>query len=208
MRVTVRLYGHLRQAFGTDFELDVDRWEDVCGSMLPANFDGFREHMIQRSNPGYWVIVDGEPMHLEHLSGLAKEGACVQIVPAVRGAADGKAIGSVIAGIALVIAGAFTFGATAIAGIAISATTAATIAGGMVSVGLSLTMGGISSMLTTSASDLPGQAAKKNTLLSTAASGAGIDTGGQGTYKAIRFGRQAVQGIPISTRVLIRHDAG
>lgn len=200
MLTTVRLYGHLRARFGAEFELDVEVLSEICGAALPANLPGFREYLMKHSDPGYFVVVNGESRTIEELALVVSTPTVVQIVPAIRGAASGKAIGSLIGGILLA---AVSYGAGSFLA---AGSFAATVASAGVGIGISLAVGGVAGLLseTSAPAAMATPSAQKN-ILNSSTIGAGIGTPGQGMVMPVRFGRQAVSGLPVSVRVTLTH---
>lgn len=188
MLMRVRLYGHLAGAFGPEeMTLDVDTVAQVF-SALRYQLDGFKEYLMTHSDPGYFVVVDGKPMRCEDLELMVSAPGTVRIVPAVRGAGDGKNIGMTIAGVLLAVVGA-VFGQ-----------------GWAVAIGFSLALGGIGGLLTqggTAAmlSPMPQtetEEKRKRKYFSRLS-----ETVEQGAPIPIRYGRQVVEGYPISVKQTI-----
>lgn len=104
MLTTIRLYGHLGKQFGKEFKFEIDTVAESIRA-LDANIPGFKAYLIEHSEPGYRVIVDNHPvMDVDELGLCARPGGVIKIVPVVQGAGDGKSIGQIIVGVALVVA--------------------------------------------------------------------------------------------------------
>lgn len=129
--ITVMLYGALAQKFGRRHRFDI-RTPAEAVRALSANLPGFRQHLLEHSEPGYRVLVGKKARDADAL-GLPADDV-VRIVPVVAGA--GKGAGQVIAGIILVVIAIWNpMGWGALATTMIR------------SVGMSMAMSGISTML-------------------------------------------------------------
>ena len=195
MLVTVKLYGHLRKRFGSDFEFDITVISEVINA-LQANLAGFKQHLIKHNQPGYKVIVDNRPvMDMRELGLCVGSAKVVKIIPVVKGA-SGKGIGQIILGVALIGLAAFG-GVAAIAGsFGASAATASSLTTGVALFGASLLLGGISSLL----SPVPKSTNSKQ------ANNIGIsptNTIQQGQRIPIVYGKMLVEGLPISVKITV-----
>lgn len=198
MLTTVKLYGHLRKRFGTVFRFDIDTIAEAVRA-LDANCKGFRQYLIEHSEPGYRVIVNGRAVGEEELQLAISAGTEIKIVPVVQGAGDGKAIGQIILGAVLVIAAivvaVVTYGvASPLVGLAISA---------MASVGVGLLAGGITQLLS------PGMAAtnteKEKNQAQSFGFGRAEDTALQGLPVPIGYGTMMVEGYPVSVKIVVEN---
>jgi predicted phage tail protein len=135
--VTVLLYGHLASQFGKKHILDIVTPAEAIRA-LSANFKTFKKALIQDEQMAYRILVgkedraDKSNLHLP--VGKIKT---VKVVPLVNGS---NGIGRVLVGAALIAASFYLPGAGAVAG----GITASSVAS---SVGFSLVLGGISSLL-------------------------------------------------------------
>ncbi|MDO9103378.1 MAG: hypothetical protein Q7U57_00305 [Methylovulum sp.] len=200
MMTTIKLYGHLGKTFGREYQFDIDTVAEVI-SALSANIPGFKPYLIEHSEPGYRVIVDQHPlMSVDELGLCVSHPGTIKIVPVVVGAGDGKAIGQIFVGIALVAAALLTGGAAIGAAIGVSASVGSGIATAAVSLGISMIMGGVSSLL----SPVPGSNNAKQ------ANNYGFsntqDTIVQGVRIPIGYGRMLCEGYPISVRLVVEND--
>ena len=131
----VRLYGHLRK-FGRSFNYDVQTPAEAI-SALKATIPGFAEYLLKNSEPGYRIVVGKEVMpSMNHLT--MRTSKVIKIVPVVQGAKSGGL--SIVLGIALVLV-APEFSAVTLMG-------SVTVGSIATSLGVSLILGGITSMLT------------------------------------------------------------
>lgn len=138
--ITVMLYGHLAKAFGRRHRFAI-RTPAQAVSALCANFPAFRSHVIERSEPGYRVLVGKEPRDLDTLSHPADD--VIRIVPVTQGA--GRGLGSIILGAALIFAAPYAagwlLGNTSAVGLAIGVANYGPVLGG------ALILSGVSQML-------------------------------------------------------------
>jgi predicted phage tail protein len=150
-RIRVILYGSLAERFGPEFKLAVSSIAEAI-RLLEANFRG---RFYKAIKDGQYHVVRGS--ELESGEGLNHEqlrmnlaGQDLHIVPALHGASkSGKAVFAIILGVVL-IAGAFILsGGLAAPGIAAAfAGMSGTVWGTVATVGASLAIGGIASLLT------------------------------------------------------------
>lgn len=205
MRVDVKLYGHLAEHFGPEVRsFDVQNVAEVF-SALRSQLDGFKQYLIAHSDPGYFVIVNGQPLAYEDLQLLIVEpDTLLKVVPATKGSGDGKGIGLVIGGALLAVL-SFGVGAAASAGVlAAGWGTAATLGAG---IGLAMTSAGVSSLLSPQPSTpavAPREAERRKQYRFDSLS----PTINQGIPIPIRYGRQVVEGYPISIRMSVVNDIG
>lgn len=141
--VNVRLYGKLRQ-FGRDFKFDVNSKREVFDA-LSCQIKGFREFMINSEKMGlvYAIFEDKKNLSEEELQMTASQGKTIRIAPIIKGSKSGGLF-QVVLGVVLVAAAVwFTGGAAAGTALAL---------GGQVAtgIGISLIVGGLSSMLSPS----------------------------------------------------------
>lgn len=198
----VRLYGHLGRQFGRVHHFDLDAVGEVVAA-LDVNFPGFRRYLVAHSDPGYRVLVNGEPLTHEQLATVVTVPSVIKVVPVVHGAGDGKGIGMIIGGV-LLAAVSFGVGAAAAA----AGSTAWGIAASVgASVGLGMTATGVSSLLSPQPGT-GGMQAKEAERKKQYSFGSTSATIAQGVPMPIRFGRQVVEGYPISVRMVVEHDVG
>ena len=104
MLTTVKLYGHLGEKFGKEFEFDINTVNESLRALM-ANFRDFKQYLLTNSEPGYRVYVDEMPVMDEQELGLAiTKHRVIKYVPVVAGAEGGKSIGKIILGAVLVVA--------------------------------------------------------------------------------------------------------
>lgn len=98
---TVYLYGALGRKFGSRWTLDVKSPAEAVRAIM-ANRPDFRTYMIQRSQPGYHVLIGNDVIggadRLHDPSGRH----CIKIIPAIAGAKSG--VMQIIVGVILVAA--------------------------------------------------------------------------------------------------------
>lgn len=154
MMRTIVLHGALADQFGGPFNLDVASPAEAVRALI-LQIKGLRQRLRQ----GHYRVIrkrnarqtDLGEHELSMRLGNAKE---LHIVPVIAGAGGtGRAIGKIVVGVALVAAAVFVpvLGATAFLG-----TTLAGVAG---SVGLSLALSGVSTLLTKAPQTQSGNAA-------------------------------------------------
>lgn len=133
---TIRLYGALGERFGRVWRMDVKSGAEAVRALC-SQLPGFRQYLQVNSAPGYRVLCDTTSRGKEELA-LPTSAATIRIVPVVQGA--GKGLGGIIVGAALIWASNGTYGW----GEAMGATMSSIVQ----SVGISMVLGGVSSMLT------------------------------------------------------------
>lgn len=147
----IRLYGHLGQKFGRVHKLAVQNIGEAMRA-LQANFSNFEKEVVEYI-PGYRVWIGTEKVkntNLEVLNMPFSEKEIIRISPAVMGSGGDDGIFSIILGVALIVAtGPMGMGAWGMAaGTGAAAGSFAAISGGfLLNVGISLVMGGVSSLL-------------------------------------------------------------
>lgn len=198
MLTTVKLYGHLAQRFGKEFTFDIDTvGEAVCA--LSANLTGFRQYLVEHSEPGYRVLIGDAPvMEVAELGLALPVRRTVKIVPVVAGAGDGKAIGQILFGVVLVIAAFFTYGQS-LWGFSAQAVSSVSLSVGVMGVGMAAT--GISSLVT-SVSGMEGEAKRSSNY----GFSNGQDTIAQGLRVPIGYGRMLCEGFPVSVRLVVENE--
>lgn len=183
MLTTVKLYGHLAERFGVEFEFYLDTVGESIRA-LSANLPGFKAYLIEHSEPGYRVLIDDKPvMAIEELGLCMGKAKTISIVPVVAGAADneGKGIGQIILGVVLIVA-SYWFPA-------------------LFPVGLSMLMGGISTLLTSvPGADEDGKRSNNKYFNN------GQDTIVQGLRVPLAYGRIICTGLPISVRLVVEDE--
>jgi predicted phage tail protein len=198
----VRLYGHLGREFGRIHHFDIETVAEVV-SALDANFPGFRRYLVAHPDPGYRVILNGAPLTYEQLAAVVDLPSQIKIVPVVHGRGDGKGIGMIIGGVLLA---AVSFGVGAAAA-AVGSTAWGLAASIGASVGLGMASVGVSSLLSPqrSAGEAQTKEAERKRQYAFSSSAGNI---AQGVPMPIRFGRQVVEGYPISVRLVVVTDVG
>lgn len=186
--LTVTLYGHLADRYGKTHHIDAKTPAEVIRAFC-ANFKDFKSQIIQDGQAFYKVLAGkenrstGDKLHV----GTSKE---IKIVPIIGGKSG---LGRIIVGAALIAAAVYypplarttLFGTTTLASVATS-------------IGFSLVLGGISSMLFTPAKSKINNGERPENLPSYAFAGA-INTSGQGNPVPICYGRLRVGSQVIST---------
>ncbi len=180
--VNVRLYGKLRQ-FGRDFNFDVNSKREVFDA-LSCQIKGFREFMINSEKMGlvYAIFEDKKNLNEEELQMTASQGKTIRIAPIIKGSKSGGLF-QVVLGVVLVAASLY-FAPAAGAGLLLAQAGAG--------LGVSLVVGGLSSMLSPSAKKPKGYDQDGN-----AASygfGGAVTTTAQGNPVAIIYGEREIGG--------------
>lgn len=134
----VKLYGHLGKRFGRTFKLNVESPGEAIRA-LAWQIKGFKDYLIEHSEPGYRVFVGERNIAQEEVCALSSD-LPIKIVPHVAGA--GRGFFQVILGAALIVSSFYTAGMTGW-GYAALTTAARTI-------GASMLLNGVSQMLTRS----------------------------------------------------------
>lgn len=197
MLTTIRLYGHLAKRFGKVFQFDIETVSESIRA-LDANIAGFKQYLIDHSEPGYRVIVDNHPiMAVEELGLCAQPGGTIKIIPVVQGAGDGKSIGQIIVGVVLVVA--------AVVVSVVSYGALSPLAGAMVSaafgMGVSMIAGGVMGLMSSVPNNADGAKQSNNVGFNN-----GQDTIIQGLRVPIGYGTMLLEGYPISVRIVIDTD--
>ncbi|MGQ9444613.1 tail assembly protein [[Pasteurella] aerogenes] len=136
--VTVKFYGNLKQ-FGTDFKLDVKDTAEAIRALC-SQIKGFRQVLQQ----GYYKVRIGRdylnPETLEKgLFYCLKDGQTVHFTPVIKGAKSGGVFQTIL-GVALIGVSFFIPAAGLLGGVITKA--------GVFGMGVALTLGGVSQMLT------------------------------------------------------------
>lgn len=177
----VRLYGHLARRFGRVFRLDV-RTPAEAVRALSSQLAGFRQHLIDRNEPGYRVYSGRDPVTSTRLHDPSGR-ATIRIVPVTAGAKS-KAFG-IILGVGLIAASFFLPITPLVAGFDISASSLA------LNLGISMTLSGVSGLLAGSPRSTPTSQERPDNLPSYAFNGA-VNTVGQGGPVQVVYGRAVV----------------
>jgi predicted phage tail protein len=188
--ITVLLYGALRKKFGKFHRFDIRSPAEAIRALV-ANFpgaNGFQQHLIEHSAPGYHVLVGRESRDERTLAHPADD--VIRIVPAVAGAKK-QGVLQTILGVVLIIVGVFT-------------TIFGDYSGSVIMLGISLVVGGVTQMLA-KPPKVPGPAERPDNLPSYGFDGA-TNTTAQGNpvpicYGQGRIGSQVVS-IGLSTAAL------
>lgn len=123
--MTVRLYGHLGRDFGREFKLNVKTAQQALRALI-TQVKGLRERLGAASEPGYHLRMGPEFLGEEDLGRQVGQGKVLRIVPATVGS---SATARVVVGAVLVVAGAYFAQPW------------------MVTMGLSLVVGGVAELL-------------------------------------------------------------
>lgn len=195
---TIRLYGHLGDNFGRVHRLDVRTPAEAIRALC-ANHKQFRQYVIKHGKPGYKVLANRAARDADELH-VPSSADTIRIVPVVAGAGGG--FGKVLLGAALI-------GASFIPGLQaplfpvtsgfLAGVSAASIAG---SIGFSLVLGGVSSMLFKPPKVQNNATERPNNRPSFAFDGA-INTTGQGNPVAICYGEMLCGSQVISTGLAV-----
>jgi predicted phage tail protein len=136
----IELYGHLRAKFGRVIYLAVDSPAEAIRALC-AVMKGFRQHLLEFSEPGYLIMVGKEARGKDDLHApLGHE--TIKIVPVVAGASGN--FGRILLG-AAILATVFFTGGMAGAGFSMIGTYwLSTVA---IGIGTSLVLGGVAGLL-------------------------------------------------------------
>lgn len=196
MMAKVKLYGHLGKRFGREFHFDIETIDEAMRA-LNANLKGFRAYLIEHSEPGYRVIVNGRAIGEEELQFGVNTEAEIKIVPVVLGAGSGKAIGQIILGVVLAVVAVVAQQYWALAGVASWA------AGGVASAGVAMIAGGATQLLS------PGTASTNLEKKSSQSQNFGFQRAEDNSYQGypvpIGYGTMMVEGYPVSVRVTVEN---
>lgn len=154
----VILHGHLGETFGSEFKFDVRSPAEAVRA-LSVSLKGFKRYLVDNSEPGYRVIIDGQQFGPEELNYPVNSD--IHIVPVVKGAGDGGDILLIIVGVFLLwLSWGYAGGIIAEAGAGAAATTLvpafgttmqlgtlASIASTAANLGMGLLLSGISAAL-------------------------------------------------------------
>lgn len=186
--LTVTLYGHLADRYGKTHHIDAKTPAEVIRAFC-ANFKDFKSQIIQDGQAFYKVLAGKENRSTSdklHV-GTSKQ---IKIVPIIGGKSG---LGRIIVGAALIAAAVYY---PPLAGTTLFGTT--TLASVATSIGFSLVLGGISSMLFAPSKSKINNGERPENLPSYAFAGA-INTSGQGNPVPICYGRLRVGSQVIST---------
>ncbi|MCC7413310.1 MAG: tail assembly protein [Gammaproteobacteria bacterium] len=188
---TVRLYGHLGARFGREHRFHVRTAGEAVRACI-ANFPGFAQAVLAGA-PGYRIWHGTEQLGERDLE---RPGAgVIRIVPVIAGAKDGKGIGQLILGAALI---ALPFAAPGLAAVSFAGTTVGAVA---TSIGISLALGGISSLLF--APPKPGGPAERPESRASAIFDGPVNTTAQGHPVPVGYGRLRVGSQVISAGLTV-----
>jgi predicted phage tail protein len=151
----VRLVGALGERFGRVHHFAVGSASEAIRAMC-TQFEGFERELMQshERGVGYRVLVGGRAQAAEALANPSSWREPIRLVPVMTGA--GRGWGTILLGVVLVVASFYTGGLAAAGGGTtsgfltaggVAAGTAATISGAMFSIGVSLTLSGVTSLL-------------------------------------------------------------
>lgn len=129
--MTILLYGHLGRDFGKVHHYDVDSVSEAVRAMS-ATMDGFRKKVIAG---GYYKVLIGgkDALSAEQLPNPTSQRESIRIVPVIAGA--GK-YGQIILGSVLIAAGWY-----------IGLTGSPVLGSGLISIGMSMVLGGVAQLL-------------------------------------------------------------
>jgi predicted phage tail protein len=198
---TIKLHGEMAERFGESFTMAARTPLEMLHaiwSQIPSFKDAIRE--------GKWFLTrefpNGEFSLDETSLCIGMDGATVHLFPLVEGAANGKGIGKIVAGVALIgltiatggFGGALAFGGFGASGAA--AVSWATVVGGL---GLSLLLGGAAMMI----APQPAQPStttqdQKNSFVF----GGPTNTSGQGWAVPIVIGRMMIGSNPVASQIV------
>lgn len=140
----IKLYGDLALNFGKEFELDVRNAAEAIRALC-VQLKGFREYLEEHSEPGYTVKVGKIELSEDELHNPTSLSETIKIIPLVAG---GSATTKIIIGVTLLALAWWNPGSWAYVAATASSAGGMTVAGQIaVSIGLSLTMGGIAEIL-------------------------------------------------------------
>lgn len=147
MKRKVYLEGELGDKFGNEFTMDVSSFGEVI-RCLDANFSGFKKYLIDSDEKGvgFTCQIADTPLQDERelLLDYSEGDMIISAIPA----GSGKGAGKLILGVVLIVMGFQFFGPELAAMVAGGGATAAGVAGLLtVSLGVNLSMTGISEML-------------------------------------------------------------
>lgn len=234
--VQCKFYGHLADRFSTDFEFEIDSVAEVFRA-LNANLPGFVTYLKQHSDPGYRVVVNGEPYTLEQMQMMVTVPSTIEIVPVVAGstgieealiaaaAAAAEAASSAAAAVSSTLGISAAASAPAVATSTVGIATTTTIAGGGAP---AVTFGGAAaasqgfsfaafagqalvSLALSGIASLLSPTPSKPKDGSTASGGVFSNVDGtiqQGLGLPLIYGRMMVTGLPVSVRMVVEEDAG
>jgi predicted phage tail protein len=140
----VKLYGHLGKEFGRVHKFDV-RTPAEAISALCANFSGFKQHVLNHSEPGYRVLVNKEDRSALEELGLPADGS-ISFIPVTAG--SGGNFGRIVLGAVLIWAAPY-LGSYILIGssTAAAATVATAVTYAATAIGTSLVLSGVSGIL-------------------------------------------------------------
>lgn len=183
MLKTIKLYGVLAEKFGKQFKFDVLSTKEAMRA-LSVQIDGFEKFMSNAHMQGmkFTVWHDDRNIQADEVD-LNSDAGVIKIVPIVEGAGGSNGLFSVIAGIALVAVGVFTFGATSAAGAA------------LIGAGIGMAVGGIAQMLMpkVDTGDINQDGNKANIGF-----GGAVTTVAQGNPVPVLYGQREIGGFVVS----------
>jgi predicted phage tail protein len=195
---TVHLHGHLKKTFGPSFKFDVR----TAGEALRALNCAFPGKFVQALETGSYKIVRGDKRNgtafdLDLVNTFNLGRADLHIIPAAKGASNGKGVAKTILGVALIGGAIFMSGGTLAAplsqlgtAVSIGGTSLGFTWGTVAAVGLGLTLAGASTLMSN-----PSTSTDKTD--SFAISGA-TNTGTQGSAIPLVYGEAIVGSIGVS----------
>jgi predicted phage tail protein len=195
---TIQLHGDLADKFGAHWKLDIATPVEAIRA-IAANKPGLISHFAEagHNGVGYRVIVGDEDRDLDGLKNPCGSSEVIHIVPIVSGSKEGG-IGIILGAVLMIAAAALTEGASLGLTAAIETGEAATIAGSLAwSVGMSLVLGGVASMLSGTPQD-PTDSNSGDGKKSYYFNGPGTQNAALGTAVPVGYGEFIIPGIPVS----------
>lgn len=187
----VRLYGRLAEEFGKEFQFDVKSPAEALRAMCYV-VPGFKQHLIEYSEPGYTVRAGKEYKDEDTLGDPCSKKEVIRISPVVAGS---SAVGRIVFGVALVAlavfqpqfaAGFLSLGSGA-------------MGSAILGMGMSLVLGGVAELLAPKPPTMGTQEAPENTPSYTF--NGPVNTIGQGHAVPVGYGRLIVGSQVISAQM-------
>lgn len=187
--IPVILSGFLAKRFGKRFELAVSSPREAVRA-LASQLPGFEAALLAHT-PGFRIWIDRTP--LQELDGLDRHTGThpIRIVPVIAGAKD-SGIGMMIIGAALIYFSGGIAGAFAMSG----SVAEASLAAGISSIGTSIMLAGVSSMLMSPPKPASNASNQSNLLFSGA-----VNTSTQGNAVPVCYGRMRIGSQVISAGI-------
>jgi predicted phage tail protein len=144
MLTRVLLYGHLRKRFGREFQFAIETPGEAIRALC-SQIPDFKDYMLEHSEPGYRMLLDGEASGEDRLKEPLFGVATIKLVPVVAGAKNEW--GWILTGVAIIGVVGLTGG---LAGLGMFGSLAGTswLSNMAVGMGMSMVLGGVSQVLT------------------------------------------------------------